>query len=610
MHCNQILLTKMLSSTFPYFCIYIIFYLLLGNPTKKNKQVIKMISNYSNYLKTRSNAENVVVAKILSGPQNVVNAILNSFSQAQCQIDFCGSSEFPITASSLGLIKYARLNAKKRGIKLRYIIEITNENISYCENLMETVELRHLNDIKGYFGIIDRTEYMATATIAGASRPLDQVIYSNARIFVELQQYLFQTLWDKAIPAQQKIRALERGIEPEFYEVITDNEKAQNLYIDFAKSIEKEGLFLLADSMALYRADRLGVVDLLIKASESNGAAIRLICPLAKENSEIVKRISERAPNIKILDGGCSHSGLLVVDNKKFLRFELEKPKAENFSEAIAFVVYSNSKVSIDSSRSFFELIWNERLQYEKLQEANKMKSEFINAAAHVLRTPLQPIIGLSQLVQSKVTDAEQYDLLGVVIRNADRLQQLANDILDVTMIESNSLTLKKEQFSITEVIYDLVQNFRNKTEKASDIASRVKLFYEPCTKGNILVEGDRGRIAQVLSNLLGNAINFTKEGSVSVRVEKEQELRENENSDYVIISIKDTGPGIDSEIFPRLFTKFASKSFEGTGLGLFISKSIIESHGGGIWAENNPDKGATFTFRLPVHKNIDVINT
>jgi two-component system sensor histidine kinase VicK len=538
----------------------------------------------------------------------VVEKILNSFAEAQHQIDFCGNSEFPLTASSLELIKYARLNAKQRGIKLRYITEITNENISYCEKLMETVELRHLNDIKGNFGIIDRTEYMATATLTGASRPLDQVIYSNARIFVELQQYLFETLWVKAIPAQQKIRALERGIEPEFYEVITDNEKAQNLYIDFANSIEEECLFLLADSMALYRADRLGVVDLLIKASESNGAAVRLICPLAKENSEIVKRISERSPNIRILDGGCSHSGLLLVDNKKFLRFELQQPKAENFSEAIAFVVYSNSRLSIDSSRSFFELIWNERLQYEKLREANKMKTEFINAAAHVLRTPLQPIIGLSQLVQSKVTDAEQYDLLGVVIRNAERLQQLANDILDVTMIESNSLILRKEQFNITEVISALVQKFRDRIEKASD--SRVKLVYEACAEGKILVKGDTERIAQVLSNLVGNAIKFTKEGSVSVRVEKEeQELGESGNSDYVIISVKDTGPGIDSEIFPRLFTKFASKSFEGTGLGLFISKSIIESHGGGIWAQNNPDKGSTFTFRLPIHKNIGDMN-
>jgi two-component system sensor histidine kinase VicK len=543
----------------------------------------------------------------LLGTENVIDSILKLFVNAQYQIDFCGSSEYPLRASSLELIKNARLDAKKRGIKLRYIIEITNENISYCKKLMKTVELCHLNEIKGNFGIIDGTQYMATANHIGASDPFEQAIYSNARVFVELQQYLFEALWSKAIPAQQRIRQLEEGIEAEFYEVITDNEKAQKLYIDFAKSIEKEALFLLADSKALYRADRLGVLDLLIKASEKNGATIRLICPLAAENSEIVKRISERAPNIKILNGGCSHSGLLIVDSKKFLRFELQQPEAENFSQAIGFLVYSNSKLSINSSKSFFELLWNEHLQYEKLKEANKMKSEFINTAAHELRTPIQPIIGLLHVVQSKIKDVEQYELLGVVIKNADRLQRLANDILDVTMIESNSLILKKEQFSITEIIYTLVVDLRNKVEKAND--GRVRLVYEPYTENNIVVEGDSERIAQAIFNLLDNATKFTKEGSISIKVEKE-EKGDNENNGHVTISVKDTGKGIASEIIPRLFTKFATKSFKGTGLGLFISKSIIEAHGGRIWAENNTDQGATFTFTLPMLKNRHVINT
>ena len=238
----------------------------------------------------------------------------------------------------------------------------------------------------------------------------------------------------------------------------------------------------------------------------------------------------------------------------------------------------------------------------EKLKEANKMKSEFINTVADELRTPIQPIIGFLHVVQSKIKDVEQYDLIGVIIRNAERLQRLANDILDVTIIESNSLILKKEQFTIADVVSTLVEDLRNKVEKAND--GIVRLVYEHYTENNIVVEGDSQRIAQAISNLLDNATKFTKEGSISIKVQKEAK-GDNENNGHVTISVKDTGKGIASEIIPRLFTKFATKSFKGTGLGLFISKSIIEAHGGRIWAENNPDKGATFTFRLPMLKNI-----
>jgi two-component system, OmpR family, sensor histidine kinase VicK len=206
----------------------------------------------------------------------------------------------------------------------------------------------------------------------------------------------------------------------------------------------------------MVRAYRLGVLDSLIEASVKKGAIIRIVCPLAEENSEIINKISKRAPDIRILNydnSASSHSGLLIVDRGKFMRFELKEPKAEEFSEAIEFVIFSNSKASVESSKSFFELIWNERIQqeklkeYEKLKEADKMKTEFINVAAHELRTPIQPIIGLGEALRSKdklkVEEYEEY--LDVIIRNARRLQQLADDILDVTKIEQISQTKKRK---------------------------------------------------------------------------------------------------------------------------------------------------------------------
>ena len=327
-----------------------------------------------------------------------------------------------------------------------------------------------------------------------------------------------------------------------------------------------------------------------------------MICPLSNENSGIVKRISEKASSIRILNGGSSHSGLFVVDSAKLLRFELKDPKAEEFSEAIGFAVYSNSKVSVNSSKSLFELIWNEHIQYKKLQEyerqkeTDKIKNEFINIAAHELRTPIQPILGLSQIMRSTKVNIDEYnEFLDAIISNAKRLQRLANDILVATQIESHLLKLDKKPFNLSEIISDIVQGYKHQIEKDDDDNDNLKLIYESNKGGTITLEADRNKISQVISNLLSNAIKFTGEGTILVNAEKNKD-------EEVIVSVKDTGTGIDPEIFPRLFSMFVSKSFEDTGLGLFTSKSIVEAHGGRIWAENNSDgKGASFSFAVPI---------
>ena len=242
------------------------------------------------------------------------------------------------------------------------------------------------------------------------------------------------------------------------------------------------------------------------------------------------------------------------------------------------------------------------RVQYDKLKEADKAQREFINVAAHELRTPIQPVISLSDILHSKIKDSKQRELLDVVIRNAKRLQRLSEDILDVTRIESQSLILNKEKFNLNDVISNAIQDHKNEIEKTN---GNLKLLYKSndYDDDNIFVEADRTRLSQVISNLIRNAIKFTKEGIILITARKDNSNNnDNDNNNQVIISVKDTGSGIDPEILPRLFSKFATKSFEGTGLGLFISKSIIEDHGGRIWAENNADgKGATFSFSIPI---------
>jgi signal transduction histidine kinase len=227
---------------------------------------------------------------------------------------------------------------------------------------------------------------------------------------------------------------------------------------------------------------------------------------------------------------------------------------------------------------------------YQKLKESEEVKDDFVHIAAHELRTPIQPILALTQLLRSQVNNAEQQELLEITIRNAKRLQRLTNDILDVTKIEARTLELYEEDFNLNDVVINAINDITLGTDSLKN--ENIRLSYNP---QYILIHADKGRISQVISNLLTNAVKFTTEGTIFVSVEK------NKNNNSVMVCVKDSGQGIDSTILPRLFTKFASKSYKGTGLGLFISKGIIEAHGGKIWGENNSDgRGANFSFSLP----------
>lgn len=273
------------------------------------------------------------------------------------------------------------------------------------------------------------------------------------------------------------------------------------------------------------------------------------------------------------------------------------------------------------------------RNQYEKIKESERMKSEFINVAAHELRTPIQPILALSMFLSDKKGTLEEYnEHVSIIIKNAKRLQKLAEDILDAAKIESNSLDLNKGKFDLVKLILELIKDYDHQTNGSSSNSGNnnnnnnnndnnnnpIRLFYEDreinaaviennkSNKNNnvnhnnylvLAINADRNRIMQVLSNIILNSIKYTKKGNINITIIKDITKKE------IIVSIKDSGPGIAKEILPNLFNKFITGSSSGTGLGLYISKNIIEAHGGRIWAQNNNEegKGATFSFSLPL---------
>ncbi|HEX5976030.1 MAG TPA: HAMP domain-containing sensor histidine kinase, partial [Nitrososphaeraceae archaeon] len=272
----------------------------------------------------------------------------------------------------------------------------------------------------------------------------------------------------------------------------------------------------------------------------------------------------------------------------------------------------STSRPGVLSYISIFESLWVQTELYEQLTQSNehlalaneqlkihdRMQREFINIASHEMKTPTQAILGMSGLL--KYYPERKDELIEIIQRNAKRLQALTSDILDVTRIESQTLKLEKERFNIFDLVSEVVDDHRERIKDSRN--KNIELSYDSDEDGKrrIFVEADRGRITQVLTNLLNNALKFTDEGRITVSTYQNNDS--NDNKDEVTVRVVDTGSGIDNGIYPKIFSKFATKSHQGTGLGLFISKSIIEAHGGRIWAKNNTDgRGATFIFTIPI---------
>jgi two-component system sensor histidine kinase VicK len=730
--------------------------------------------------------------EVLYDIENAMNTLTKIMSRVSNRADVCGDSLSPSFSMGVKSIKEEYMDFKKRGVKIRFITEITKDNIQYCKELMKFVEeLRHMDGVMGNMAVSE-TEYVATAVLQEA-KPITQTIYSNAKAIVEQHRYFFENLWNKAIPAEYRIREIEEGIIPittsiiknedeiikeirnmnnradklsicsgfggmqmsynyffDSYKRIVDNYGAgkekedddddddgnggglrwiinidkNNLSLiktflesgiqvrhtksmpplnfgvsdkDVALTIEKmeggkmsqsflisneplyvnhfnslfeelwkngvdaverindieqglesanieiiqnskesikrvyqlinsakeEVLVMLSTANNFHRQVRMGGMQILKKAVEEHNINARMLVPFDKEIGQAIKEeelsslFYGRQPNqqqrqqqlaasqidIRTIDKSLeTRITMVIIDKKEAMIWELKDDTKDSSHDAVGVAIYSNGRSIVLSYLAIFENLWKQSGLYKQLEMHDKIQREFINVAAHELRSPIQPILGLSETLLSKKGDVEQYkQLIDIINKSAKRLKTLTENILDVTRIESQLLQLKIEQFNLIDVILDAIADSRSQVKKGNDI--KIELTSKA---KDVFVKADKARIYQVIMNLLGNAIKFIqKDGLINIAVEKEEGQYTSNNNNQIVVKVKDTGAGIDPEIFPRLFSKFATKSQTGgTGLGLFISKSIIESHDGKIWAENNSDdKGATFCFNLPLSR-------
>jgi two-component system, OmpR family, sensor histidine kinase VicK len=605
---------------------------------------------------------------IIHGIDNVVDTISHCMSNAKHKIDACVDYTRPSLAIEINQLRDAFLDAKTRGVKIRYLTEITKDNLRYCKELVSLVsELRHLDGIKGSF-YINEQEYAAPATYHEKGKSANMMIHSTVKEIVEHQQYVFDTIWNTSTSAERKIKEIESegSVSIGITEIIDHSFKTQELFINLIKSAESEILLILPTVNAFMREYRIGAIQLLKELStnatqkgtplkenlQKQGirraeVSIRILTPTNDDINKIINntnitttssrlsegegKVSNKANNsllqIRYLESlpkyNVTTATILVVDRKISLVMEKVDDSKESFVEAVGLSTYSTSEPTIMSYVSIFENFWNQIELYDELKESkekleatneqlkehDKMQREFINIASHELKTPTQAILGYSTLIQRHPERRDE--MIRAIERNAIRLQSLTNSILDVSRIDSQTLKLNKEKFNINEKIRNVVEDIKSKGDE-------IEIAFTDPKVDPIVVEADKIRIYEVISNLLTNAIKFTQKSysdssngistiTIFTDIKSNQAYKKgssNSGIEEVIISIRDRGMGINPNVQEKLFSKFVTTSETGSGLGLFISKGIVEAHGGRIWAENNADgKGATFAFSLPLSK-------
>ena len=700
--------------------------------------------------------------KIIRGQEDTIKAAVLFFTSAST-VSVYADDVAPSLTMGVKLIKKCYEELKRRNAKVKWITEITKDNLSYCRELTQYAELRHLDGIKGNFAVSDEG-YIATSSI-NKEQPVAELIYSSAKGIIEQNRYVFDTLWSRAVVAQDRIKEIERGTirretktlknldeilqetaalarrskryticsssngllnaythsldvfkeilnrhlhnthagirwitkvddndqdsklfeairtftklgmqirhvknippmsfgisenemnitiedmhnesaissaiftnEPAFVEEfaniiaelwnigidvkdrIEQIESKANMFIDILEnpleiqrryralvaSAKKQILLFLPTTTAYKREEKIGIFRSLEEAA-SRGADIRILLPTDIEIEEKIQRMIElkkgfEIRRIKTSVSTEARSKILIVDKREYLMVELRDNSKETFVEAVGSAIFSNSKPTVSSYITMFDSLWSQSELHEKLEAHDKMQREFINIAAHELRTPTQSILGYSELLQNDPGEQAPV-MLKALTRNAYRLQALITDILNVARIEAGTLILEKDSLNLRDLINMASSDAENQAKidsKKIKISHTIKNLRQLGEEKDIIIQADKDKILQVLSNLLGNALKFTLKGEIAITTE----LKDKE----VVVWIKDTGTGIDREIFPKLFEKFVSKSEKGTGLGLFVSKNIIQAHGGRMWAENNPDGiGAMFAFSLPIAVN------
>ena len=604
-------------------------------------------------------------AAIISSEDEIMHSMKLIFD-VETSLDICVDMKNPLSSIDLRLFKLLAFEAARTGKPIRMITEIDTYNIDYCKSLFQydNIKIRHLGEISGLM-IVGRLMFLGTVAFDELTTARQLVTSSSSKV-LQYQKKNFTELWDIAVPAPVRIEAVETGSTEGKHELIQNPASVEDAYLNAVESARSQILLMMTSTKAFDRQHSMGITSIL-KRAISRGVQVRMLLPAGvRMRQEMADFAGAKNASVHFIDADLnSKSTIAVIDRRLSLVIEIKDDSQDVFSKAIGHATVSTVKSTVQSYTSLFDNYWHHAESYEKLQRADRLKDEFINIAAHELRTPIMPIVGIVEVLMSQLNDPSQQSLrndIEIIYRNADRLKRLAEDILNVSRIESGNFKLEIAECDIYSVIGETIQEIRgsfgywsrkrqltatkqlsarrgaqsvsNVTDQAEQSASAGSLYtmimdiigeVEPersisadgmivfsRNKGSaksdsdndLLPEGlwlrcDPKKVKQALYNLLSNALKFTDfSGGGKIFVN----AAITEDGEQMKISVKDRGEGIDASIIDRLFERFATKSESGTGLGLYITKRIVEAHGGIITAENNIDgRGATFSFTLPL---------
>ena len=542
--------------------------------------------------------------------ENRHSIIVNTISAAEKSLSILGDSK-SLNFLLSEQIRKAIQDAKNRQVRIRYITEINTENLSSCKDIMKLTEVRHLDKIIGNYILTDK-EYIG---LPEAGDFLSNRNQNDNCQSVSMQNYLFDNLWNNATTQHDKTTSLEIGLEAEEVKIISDASQVREAYFNLIESAKFEISLIIATPNALKRNYKEGIISKLIEASETRNVNVYLAIPTYdndklhidifqsgqleknyKFQMKFIAPVTTQTHKIK--------TTFLIVDKKIVFIKDVKDDIKDNFIEAVGYATLHTSKSRAESYNFIFDTVWRQADLYESLKEANKnllysyekleqhdaMEKEFVNLAAHELRTPSQSIIGYSEMLKDSPERNKRYE--EVILRNAERLHSLVTNMLNIARIESQTMKLNKTNFDLNTKIENVIKDASQQIKLRAD--DKVRIDFKPTDKINIIA--DKEKIFQVFANLVSNALKFTNKGVINISV------RRHEEADKAIVTIRDSGSGIDPDIIPHLFSKFKTKSENGLGLGLYISKSIVDAHHGKIEAYNNPNsKGATFVVTLPL---------
>jgi signal transduction histidine kinase len=536
-----------------------------------------------------------VKTRLLEGESEIVRQIA-SMTDPWNEVVVC------MTTAGLGAVfdslaePISLLMSKGRGSgPIRWLTSIGERDLEMAEVCLSLgVEVRHTSRLPPLSFVCSKSQILASIEASGKKAIFQNVLSSNDPAYVGHFHSLFEEMWKNGVDARKRIEEIVGGVEHSSVEVIENPQETLRIAWDLIES-SREILLMFSTPKAFMRQIEAGAFERLRPVLGKTGTTIKILIPYDERIVPLIEKVKGEVPTIEFRvmgEGLKTKISILVADKAKTLVIETRDDDKEGLAEALGTATYTESRSLAVSYAAIFENIWKQTDMYEKLKLHEKLQSDFVNIAAHELRTPVQAIINYAELASANTEDRDEY--YARLLRNVTRLQKVTEDILEAARIDSGTLRLAKERFDINALVEAAAEE-----QRASSNLKGVSLVVMPSDR--LMVVGDRGRIGRVISNLLGNAVKFTEKGTITMAVE----VRKEENR--ALVRVGDTGTGIDPSIVPRLFSRFVAKSRSGTGLGLYISKSIVEEHGGRIWVESNdPGKGATFAFEIPIKKEAE----